>query len=258
MPPLADHPQISAGRWRRCSPPICATDTCAFRFPRRLRAGRRLRQLQALPRWMIPPMPIGVRHRRTWFVGVDALPTCPMAVCPAVRRCRRGDCFPARSPRLHRPVAHGAALRLLPRLSQRDDDESESQQPLPRQTRCGPCGRPPWRGPERRRHLREFHDLILGLPLNAASADAAPLVVWRGSHVMMQKLFTDALAHLAPEEWGAVDLTDLYQQCGNSVRHLRARGAAARHRARRRWCTASRSMAWRRGANTPPHRITAG
>ena len=37
-------------------------------------------------------------------------------------------------------------------------------------------------GPQRRRHLREHHGFILGIPLVAFSEDASPFVVWEGSH----------------------------------------------------------------------------
>jgi len=66
-------------------------------------------------------------------------------------------------------------------------------------------------GPQRRRHLREAHGFVLGLPLNRTSSEASPMVVWEGSHHLMRDAFAAALAGVAPADWGEVDLTDVYQ-----------------------------------------------
>lgn len=65
-------------------------------------------------------------------------------------------------------------------------------------------------GQPKRRFLREPHGFLLGIPLNDASAQAAPLVVWEGSHEIMRKTFQDALKGHAPEHWADVDVTDAY------------------------------------------------
>jgi hypothetical protein len=67
-------------------------------------------------------------------------------------------------------------------------------------------------GPQRRRYLREAHGFVLGLPLNGTSAQASPMVVWEGSHLLMRKAFSAALNGVDPAEWCQVDLTDVYQQ----------------------------------------------
>lgn len=66
-------------------------------------------------------------------------------------------------------------------------------------------------GPERRRKVHEPHQFILGLPLSEASADAAPLVVWEGSHVIMAQAFRAAFAGHDPATLHDVDVTDAYQ-----------------------------------------------
>jgi len=71
-------------------------------------------------------------------------------------------------------------------------------------------------GPARHRMLKERHAYILGLPLNDASADAAPLVIWQGSHVIMRAAFAKALSG-PPEGWGEVDLTEVYQAARREV-----------------------------------------
>lgn len=65
-------------------------------------------------------------------------------------------------------------------------------------------------GPRRRRNIREPHSFILGVPLTKASADAAPLVVWQGSHRIMCDAFKTALADHAPATWSDIDITDVY------------------------------------------------
>jgi Phytanoyl-CoA dioxygenase (PhyH) len=66
-------------------------------------------------------------------------------------------------------------------------------------------------GPAKRRMIKEPHAWILGLPLNEASPDAAPLVVWEGSHRIMQAALKTALAGHPPQNWGEVDITEAYQ-----------------------------------------------
>lgn len=72
-------------------------------------------------------------------------------------------------------------------------------------------------GPDRRRMIKEPHAWILGLPLTDADAGAAPLVVWEGSHTLMQTALRAALANHAPEDWGNVDVTEAYHAARRAV-----------------------------------------
>jgi len=63
----------------------------------------------------------------------------------------------------------------------------------------------------RRRSLGETHGFILGLPLVEAHEDAAPLVVWEGSHERVRAAFRARFAGIAPAEWAAEDITEAYQ-----------------------------------------------
>lgn len=65
-------------------------------------------------------------------------------------------------------------------------------------------------GAAKRRYVKEPHGWILGLPLNAADAQAAPLVVWEGSHRILQEALMQVLAAHDPATWGEVDITDAY------------------------------------------------
>jgi hypothetical protein len=66
-------------------------------------------------------------------------------------------------------------------------------------------------GDARARMLKERHAYILGLPLTAAGPRASPLVVWEGSHEIMRAAFAAAFKGIAPQDWGEVDLTDVYK-----------------------------------------------
>ncbi|MGV8988393.1 MAG: hypothetical protein ACOH2H_19150 [Cypionkella sp.] len=65
-------------------------------------------------------------------------------------------------------------------------------------------------GPDRQRMVKEPHRWILGLPLNACDATAAPLVVWEGSPEILRAALQEALAPHPPKTWGDVDLTAAY------------------------------------------------
>lgn len=72
-------------------------------------------------------------------------------------------------------------------------------------------------GPNRRRKIREPHSFVLGLPLTKAGADAAPLVVWQGSHHIMRAAFKKAFADHAPATWPDIDITDVYTTARRTV-----------------------------------------
>ncbi len=70
-------------------------------------------------------------------------------------------------------------------------------------------------GPERRRHLREHHGFILGIPMVEFDAGASPFVVWEGSHEIIREVFTEVFQGVAVDQWGDMDITGVYHQ----VRH---------------------------------------
>ena len=67
-------------------------------------------------------------------------------------------------------------------------------------------------GPYKRRHLHEQHGFVLGVPLTACAPGASPMVVWEGSHLMMQDAFQQTLKDAAPQDWHKIDLTEIYQR----------------------------------------------
>ncbi|WP_294608019.1 hypothetical protein [uncultured Roseovarius sp.] len=110
-------------------------------------------------------------------------------------------------------------------------------------------------GEARRRMLRERHAYILGVSLTACNAGASPLVVWEGSHHIMRRAFERALHGVAPRDWGAVDLTEIYQAtrrevfetCPRVILPLAVGGVCLVHR------LALHGVApWEQGAEAPP------
>lgn len=149
----------------------------------------------------------------TWFVGVDALdndalgavggvPLAGAAIealtpLPPLHRAQVSAIFPG-YPRPRRGEGD-AAFRY-----RRDRDAAHVDGLLPE-------------GAARRRHLREPHAWILGLPLTETNPNAAPLVVWEGSHHVMRAAFARALDGSDPADWGEVDLTDAYHAARREV-----------------------------------------
>ena len=72
-------------------------------------------------------------------------------------------------------------------------------------------------GAGRRRHLREYHGFILGIPLVQTGPGASPVVVWQGSHVIIREVFKSVFVDINPENWGDIDITEIYQQTRRQI-----------------------------------------
>lgn len=72
-------------------------------------------------------------------------------------------------------------------------------------------------GEARRRKVEEPHAWVLGLPLNSTSPDAAPLVIWEGSHHVMAEAFSRVFSDHPPERWADLDITDTYVAARRTV-----------------------------------------
>ncbi len=72
-------------------------------------------------------------------------------------------------------------------------------------------------GVDRRRHLREYHAFILGIPMVEFSANASPFVVWEGSHEITRAVMSERFGDLPPDQWGDEDVTEVYHQLRRTV-----------------------------------------
>lgn len=158
----------------------------------------------------------------TWFVGVDALANAPDG---SVNGSGNGS-----GPLTGRAVAAlRARMGPLPPLHRAQISVMYPGYPKPRAGESAAAFR--YRrnrdaahvdgvlaeGPDRRRFVREPHAFILGLPLTHADPDAAPLVVWSGSHRIMARAFQAAFAGHPPADWADLDVTDIYQSARREV-----------------------------------------
>lgn len=158
-----------------------------------------------------PAMDHWYQCERTWFVGIDALNNdsagrigsspalCGAAVDFASEHC--GGWLP-----LHKAQVSGVfAGYPRPRAG-----ESKAAFRYRKERYAAHVDGVIGKGHPKRRFVEEPHAFILGLPLTHTGADAAPLVVWEGSHLIMQDAFRKVFADVsgAPEQ---VDVTDAYQ-----------------------------------------------
>jgi hypothetical protein len=72
-------------------------------------------------------------------------------------------------------------------------------------------------GPRRRRHLLGHHRFILGIPMVDTSLGASPLVVWQGSHELVQRAFQARFGAVPPARWRLEDITELYQSIRRQI-----------------------------------------
>lgn len=154
----------------------------------------------------------------TWFVGVDALDNDAMG--------RVGQSAPLGGPAVAFITAHlggvpalhkgqvsvvwpgypkprdGETLAAFRYRANRDGAHLDGVKPI---------------GQARRRMIDEPHAFILGLPLTDNAPDAAPLVVWEGSHLIMGRVLRRALDGIDPANWHQIDLTEAYGQARREV-----------------------------------------
>lgn len=156
----------------------------------------------------VRPDPAQLRHGKTWYVGLDALPNALDGSVGGVAL--RGPWEGA----IEAPLAwHRAQVSIVyPGYPQKDPDEGDAAHRY-RIIRFAAHvdGLLPI-GAQKRRFLREPHAFILGLPLNACAA--APLMVWPGSHLVMQRALRAGLAGPDPTQ---IDITEVYHAARRAV-----------------------------------------
>ncbi len=72
-------------------------------------------------------------------------------------------------------------------------------------------------GSGRRRHLREFHGFILGIPMVEYNQENSACVVWEGSHEKIRSALQTRFTGIAPGQWPAQDITDSYQSARRQI-----------------------------------------
>jgi hypothetical protein len=149
-----------------------------------------------------------LRHQATWFVGVDALPNATDgSINGAVLAGDWGGHVDAPS------SWHRAQLSIVyPGYPGQDPDESDANHRYRINRFAAHVDGLLPIGPDRRRFLKEPHAFILGLSLNVS--DAAPLMVWPGSHQIMGAAFRSAMIGHDPT---GIDITDIYQSARREV-----------------------------------------
>lgn len=177
----------------------------------------------ALARWAAAALPAARaalarpggdwRAGGTWFVGVDALDNGPGGeVGPEALG------LPWAALGLDPMPLHRAQLSTTrPGYPRRAAGETEAAFRFRRDRAAAHLDGVLPMGPEKRRMIREPHAIILGLPLTEAEAEAAPLMVWDGSHEVMRAALLEALAPHPPATWADVDVTEAYQAARRQV-----------------------------------------
>ncbi|HEU4619880.1 MAG TPA: hypothetical protein VFV10_17710 [Gammaproteobacteria bacterium] len=149
----------------------------------------------------------------TWFIGVNLLPNdaagaVPNADVPPLRGAPVE--FIANALELPVMLDPGQVSVCFPGYPQPSPDEPESTFRFRRDHDAAHVdGLKRFDG--RRRRPGDRHGFILGVPLSKAPADAAPLVVWEGSHEVMRRALRVRLENVPPERWADEDVTEVYQ-----------------------------------------------
>ncbi|RED11304.1 hypothetical protein [Pontivivens insulae] len=152
------------------------------------------------------------RHGGTWRPGVNLLPNDgagvvdagPPLVCAALEG--------AASP----PLDQAQLSACLPGYPRRDPEESDANHRFRLKRDAAHLDGLLPEGPLRRRHLREHHAYILGIPLTDHDRGASPFVIYEGSHQIMRRMLREQLPD-DPTRWGEVDLTEPYQAARRTV-----------------------------------------
>jgi len=147
-----------------------------------------------------------LRHDRTWFVGVDALPTGPdgsIEGVPLTGSWMRDVPLPAQWHPAQISVTYAGYPRQGP-----DDSEAAHRYRMSRAS----AHVDGLRLEDGRRYPREPHAFVVGFALNETTA--CPLMVWPGSHVVIGAALRAVIGAQDPRQ---VDVTLAYTQARRTV-----------------------------------------
>ncbi|HEY9037647.1 MAG TPA: hypothetical protein VIN05_01705 [Roseovarius sp.] len=153
----------------------------------------------------------------TWFVGVDTLPNDARGAVAGGAPLTGPGYAEARAIYGDLPLHAGQVSVIYPGYPRPRAGESEAAFRYRQRRDAAHVDGLLAVGAGRARMLKERHAYILGLPLADAAEGASPLVVWEGSHEVMRAAFAAALEGVPPEQWGEVDLTDIYTAARRDV-----------------------------------------
>ena len=148
------------------------------------------------------------RHGETWFVGVDALPNATDGSVNGVPLA--GAWMKSLEDHPAYIELHAAQVSIVYEgYPRQDKDESDAAHRFRLKRDAAHMDGLLPEGPKPGRHLREARAFIVGFPLNQVAA--SPLVVWPGSHTIMQSAFKELYNDVPPAEWGDMDVSDAYK-----------------------------------------------
>lgn len=173
-------------------------------------AGLQAMRDPALARWWV--------CEETWFVGVDALNNDPAGRLPDGPPLTGAPIEFIRQTLGALPDLHPAQLSVIrPGYPRPREGEGQGAFNYRLKRDAAHVDGVKLTGTDRRRAVEEPHAWVLGLPLNTTSPDAAPLVVWEGSHAIMRAAFAKCLAEHDPKDWPDIDVTETYTQARKTV-----------------------------------------
>lgn len=156
------------------------------------------------------------RAGATWLVGLDALDNAPDGSVGGV--CLAGAAITAVTQAFGAMPLHRAQVSVtLPGYPRRDPGESDASFGFRRDRDAAHVDGLLPVGAARRRMLKEPHAFILGIALTECSADAAPLVVWPGSHRLILAAFREAARDTPAQDLPDLDLTEVYAAARRQV-----------------------------------------
>jgi hypothetical protein len=159
----------------------------------------------------IAAQPDGWRCGGTWHVGLEALPNGPDGGLSGVA-------FPWDALPLQRvPLERGQVSVIRPGYPQPWEGEDAAAFAFRQRRDAAHLDGLLPVGPARQRMIKEPHAWILGIALNDHDAEASPLTVWEGSHLVLGNALRAALADVPPDSWDATDLTAVYQSARRQV-----------------------------------------
>lgn len=178
-----------------------------------MKGWRRIGYDRLIHRWSIAAQPIAVKSLSesseplrcggTWAVGLDMLPN-------AADGAIGGVALPWQALGLAPQPLHRAQLSTVyPGYPQPSPEETDAAHGFRLRRDAAHLDGLLAIGPDKRRMVHEPHAWILGLPLT--DPHGAPLVVWDGSHRVMQAALAKVLSGHDPALWGGVDVTEAYQ-----------------------------------------------